>query len=433
MQALELSKQLFRNTEVRIFGTPDAPLFVANDIGALLGIKNVKDAVSKFEDYKKLGVDIADPHGRLQTTTVLTEAGLYSLILKSKKPVAREFEKWVLTEVLPTIRRTGNFNLQGNIEKQQLEAQLEESQAEVSRLRLGYKPTVTYHEVDINEFMDKPCVYLYHLKDNDYKFGVSGEIVDRQDAHEYKFGKKGCVVKLVKLWNCATMKIMKDTEKKIKLFAVQNNISVNKYNQKEIIETDDIDVVVAKIDKYVAEQNATDVTVMRIREKEIDLEMKRTEVKSKKQDVETERLRLENKRLDFEIMKFKASSMSVVECTVPISFVQTDNIADPTDDYDDTPTDKEDTEYDDPLDKFIAETTYSTARQSVTRIYEDYCTHCNANEVKSMSSNTLMKYLVSKGFITPESSRDSKRVGKTIVKTTYRVISPEYIRADGQN
>lgn len=143
---------------------------------------------------------------------------------------------------------------------------------------------------DLNEFMDKPCVYLYHLKENYYKFGVSGEIVDRQVAHEHEFGKFGCVIKLIKLWNCASMKIMKDTEKKIKIFAAQNNILTAKYNQKEIIRTDDIDVVIAKIDKYVAEQNSVDT--MEIRKLELE--------------IERERIKLESKRLDFEIMKFKA-------------------------------------------------------------------------------------------------------------------------------
>jgi prophage antirepressor-like protein len=233
MEITELAKELFKGNKVRIFRTKEIPLFVANDVGKILGIKNTRSAISKFEDYKKSDVDITDPHGRMQQTMVLTEAGLYSLVLKSKKPVAKEFEKWVLTEVLPTIRRTGNYSLQDTIDKQRLQKQLEETQLENDQLKhrtielsQSYKPTIVYHDYDINEFTNKPCVYLISIGDvanSDFKFGVSGEIDCRSATHFAKFKKLGLDPKIIKLWNCETMKIMRDTELKIKLFAKQNN------------------------------------------------------------------------------------------------------------------------------------------------------------------------------------------------------------------
>src|SRR5271170_1451523 len=53
MQAIELAKQLFQNKEIRVFGTPDQPLFIASDIGDILDIKNIHTSIAKFEDYKK--------------------------------------------------------------------------------------------------------------------------------------------------------------------------------------------------------------------------------------------------------------------------------------------------------------------------------------------------------------------------------------------
>jgi prophage antirepressor-like protein len=274
MQAVELANKLFNGTAVRIFGTPDEPLFIANDVATILDIKNVRTSIAKFENYKKGVVRTMDTLSGEQLTTVLTEAGLHSLVLKSKKPVAKEFEKWVLTEVVPAIRKTGNYNLQDNVNKQ-LEQQLEESQTEIARLKLDYQPIITYHDFDINEFTDEPCVYLISLNGTDFKFGVSGEIDCRSAAHFSKFRKLGLDPKIINLWKCESMKIMKDTEMKIKLFARHNHILVEKYHQKEIICTDNIGPIVANITRYVSHQNARELTVTRLREKELDIELKR--------------------------------------------------------------------------------------------------------------------------------------------------------------
>jgi prophage antirepressor-like protein len=61
MQAIELSKQLFNGNEIRVFGTSERPLFVANDVAKVLGIKNINQAVSKFTAKEKSGVHLMDP------------------------------------------------------------------------------------------------------------------------------------------------------------------------------------------------------------------------------------------------------------------------------------------------------------------------------------------------------------------------------------
>ncbi len=272
MQAAELTKALFNQTEVRIFGTIERPLFVANDIAKLLDIKNVRDSISKFEDYEKEGVAIADTLGGMQTTTVLTEAGLYSLILKSRKPVAKEFKKWVLTEVLPTIRKTGNFSLQDNIENQrleQLERDLEESRTEIELLKLDYKPKIEYQDVDFNEFSDDSCIYLIHVVDDLFKFGVSNGVDERYMTHFYKFRKLGYDPIIVKIWKCNTAKIMKNTELKIKSYARQNKILVNAFGQTEIMKTDSIKHIREKIDRYVNSQNNVEIGSIEIKKMEL--------------------------------------------------------------------------------------------------------------------------------------------------------------------
>lgn len=82
---------------------------VAKDVCDFLGLQNHKDAISGLDDDEKTGVAIPDPHGRVQITNVINEAGLYKLTFRSKKPNAKEFTRRVTHEILPSIRKTGSY------------------------------------------------------------------------------------------------------------------------------------------------------------------------------------------------------------------------------------------------------------------------------------------------------------------------------------
>lgn len=94
---------------VRIVMRGDEPWFVAADVCEALTIANHRDAVAKLDEDEKDGVGITDAIGREQETTIINESGLYSLILTSRKPEAKKFKKWVTSEVLPAIRKTGRY------------------------------------------------------------------------------------------------------------------------------------------------------------------------------------------------------------------------------------------------------------------------------------------------------------------------------------
>jgi|GEM_PF-3274936 len=93
------------------------PWFVAKDICDRLDIRNPSDAVHCLEDYQKSALSITDPHGREQVTTVVNESGLYQLIFKSRKPVAKKFQHWVTSEVIPSIRKHGMYATPGTVEQ----------------------------------------------------------------------------------------------------------------------------------------------------------------------------------------------------------------------------------------------------------------------------------------------------------------------------
>lgn len=85
------------------------PWWVLNEICAKVGIANPRDAASRLDDDEKDAVGIPDAIGRTQRMTIINESGLYSVILRSTKPEAKRFRKWVTSEVLPAIRKTGGY------------------------------------------------------------------------------------------------------------------------------------------------------------------------------------------------------------------------------------------------------------------------------------------------------------------------------------
>ncbi len=87
-----------------MFGTHDNPLFVAADVCACLDIKNPRQAIARLEPEER-GVISNDTLGGAQKLAVVTESGLYALVMTSRKPEAKAFKRWVTREVLPAIRK----------------------------------------------------------------------------------------------------------------------------------------------------------------------------------------------------------------------------------------------------------------------------------------------------------------------------------------
>ena len=119
-----LSVFAFEGQQVRFVGTADLPAWIAQDVCSVLGIKNARDALADFEPDEK-GVAIVYTPGGEQEMLTVTEPGLYRLIFKSRKEVAKRFQRWVFHEVLPSIRRTGSYALpQSELELKKLELQI---------------------------------------------------------------------------------------------------------------------------------------------------------------------------------------------------------------------------------------------------------------------------------------------------------------------
>lgn len=99
----------YETNQVRTIIKDDQPWFVAKDICTVLDIKNTSDALKRLDEDEVTRFNLGSLSGE---TNIVNEAGLYSLILGSRKPEARQFKRWITHEVLPAIRKTGSYSVQ---------------------------------------------------------------------------------------------------------------------------------------------------------------------------------------------------------------------------------------------------------------------------------------------------------------------------------
>lgn len=106
----EIRKFDFKGAALRTLTDKDGePWFVAKDVCDILGMSNNRDAISQLDDDEKNTVVISDGIPGNPNKTIISEPGLYKLIMRSRKTEAKEFQRWVTHEVLPRIRRTGGY------------------------------------------------------------------------------------------------------------------------------------------------------------------------------------------------------------------------------------------------------------------------------------------------------------------------------------
>ncbi|PJK24625.1 phage antirepressor KilAC domain-containing protein [Enterococcus mundtii] len=136
----------FEQKEVRTILVNDEPYFVGKDVAEVLGYSNTQKAILNHVDEEDKGVTKWDTLGGKQNMTIINESGLYSLILKSKLPNARKFKRWVTSEVLPTIRKSGIYTNvpQSFAQALRLAADLEEKNQLLEQQIAEYEPKISY-------------------------------------------------------------------------------------------------------------------------------------------------------------------------------------------------------------------------------------------------------------------------------------------------
>lgn len=102
----------FGNRAVRTIARDGEVWFVANDVCAVLELANPRNATARLDEDEKDAVHTTDTMGRPCELTIISESGLYSLVMSSRKGQAKDFKRWVTHEVLPSIRKTGGYQKQ---------------------------------------------------------------------------------------------------------------------------------------------------------------------------------------------------------------------------------------------------------------------------------------------------------------------------------
>ncbi|OOR87698.1 hypothetical protein B0181_09915, partial [Moraxella caviae] len=138
----------FENLPVRIVDRLGNPWFLANDVCDILEIQNTSDAIKSLDDDEKAKLEVSPSFNlgldyRVKEINIINESGLYILILRSRKAMQKgtvqyNFRKWVTSEVLPTIRRTGSYHVKAD---RATAAQLQGIKDKVHRLSFCFRKT----------------------------------------------------------------------------------------------------------------------------------------------------------------------------------------------------------------------------------------------------------------------------------------------------
>ena len=98
----------FQGSLVRVVSREGEPWFVASDVARLLGYRDANKATRLLDDDERGTRIVGTPYGD-QEMSVINESGLFAIVLRSRRPEAKTFRRWVTSEVLPAIRRTGRY------------------------------------------------------------------------------------------------------------------------------------------------------------------------------------------------------------------------------------------------------------------------------------------------------------------------------------
>ena len=175
----------FRGQELRMIEMQDQPWFVAKDVCEILDIKNVTQALQRLENNERSMFNI----GRQGNVNIVNEPGLYELIFASRKAEAKEFKKWVKTEVLPSIRKNGVYSVANVVplnDKQSLVALMKLSAITAEETE-ELKQVTTVHSQKLSELESKvdEQITLDHGEQRRVQKGVARRVYEfTQDKQE---------------------------------------------------------------------------------------------------------------------------------------------------------------------------------------------------------------------------------------------------------
>ena len=273
---------------INIQGTHEEPLFQANQIGKILGMKNINEILRKYDDNFKVISETDTVTRGIQKTTFLTEKGLYRVLSRSNKPIAEKFQNWMV-DVIKEIRLTGQYKLQQQIEIDIKLIQLQEKQKT--------------HKKMVELFHQKNIVYVCKMKEMEnnkfiIKIGSSQDIKQRMTQLPIEYNMIPLLLDVFE--SVSHVRLEKNIHKNTGIKSLQhqlkkkdNTLSRETYLVNEDEYENIIQIIKKEIKKISTEEEAG---------KMVDLEIKKTELEIKKTELETKKTELEtiNKKIEFQ-------------------------------------------------------------------------------------------------------------------------------------
>lgn len=173
------------SSHVRAVTIDGEPWFVAADICSALNLSNTAMAVTGLDDDEK-GISTVDTRGGAQPLTIISESGLYSLMLRSRKPEAKQFKRWLTHDVLPSIRKTGSYTAKP-LDPLELFAQSVEAMRHLQARQMMSEAAVERLEQRVNEaaethlMLQRPAnaEAITHIRERiRRKYGLSDRTID---------------------------------------------------------------------------------------------------------------------------------------------------------------------------------------------------------------------------------------------------------------
>ena len=117
MNENEIQVWNYESSEIRTVQVNGEPWFVLADVCKVLELSSPHKVADRLENDERNQIPVTDSLGRYQNTAIINESGLYTVILRSDKPQAKPFRKWVTSEVLPSIRKHGAYMTEQTLER----------------------------------------------------------------------------------------------------------------------------------------------------------------------------------------------------------------------------------------------------------------------------------------------------------------------------
>lgn len=195
MDILKVFSMYDKTHSINIQGTIENPLFQANQIALLLGLKSINKQIMNFDSSLK-GITESNTLGGVQKISFLTEKGLYRLICRSNKPIAQKFQDWIF-DVIKEIRLTGEYKL-----KEQVKNSLQHLETNKQLILQQAKQNIHLKLLELYHL--KNVVYICKLKDdsNDkyiIKIGSTQNIKERLSNISNNYG---CIPLLLDMFEC---------------------------------------------------------------------------------------------------------------------------------------------------------------------------------------------------------------------------------------